>query len=516
MNPTPLPQLEAQLVEAARRLEQAATPRRRWWRHGWALLSIGIVTMGAGVAAARVAHVGPFGYLDRFEGGNPKLRATAVASVQAPGDEPTWRAVATINHLGQLCITGGPRDERTNPDAKPTATNLNNPPAASTTCADSDEIAQTLVDPGWPGASFASGAPLDGSISDNGNVFRRTKSGKMVPVGPRTPTTRMLVYAARSADAPAPVVQWNGTRTPMQRSATQLLLKVDHRPQGLSAADLAKVRSYPDEIPIVLWAAELPVHAEQELPQVVYPGELPPHGIADNTIEVLTIKAMDQLLQQGRRDGWKYVRHIDRAPTPVRHASADQRRLFAAAARVRHPADAIPARLQSEELLHFRAAFGDARRLTIAGGGLAGPVWFVPGAMPEEMAITSLEDATCLAGEPILGQCKFGAHRWKRPLVEAITRTRGLPKGESLVWALTPPGTTRVDVLGPRDRVEHLDPAELIAIRRPQADRITRLVFRRAAGDETVRVQWPKPLGKQRFPGARLEMRRDSEGSYTG
>ncbi len=194
-----LPELERELHGAAQRLDASGCPRRAVVRAGCtagALFGVILATTGVGAAAARVAHLGPFEYLDGLGRQNPKLAAASTITVDPGGETPAWKAIAYLNRINQLCITGGARDPRTNPNMRPTEQNLNNPPISGTTCADSDEIAQSLVDPNRPGATFAANSPLDGSPEIN--MCKDDGHGKCIPYSTDYPT-RMLVYAAAPA-----------------------------------------------------------------------------------------------------------------------------------------------------------------------------------------------------------------------------------------------------------------------------------------------------------------------------
>jgi hypothetical protein len=514
MTPTPLPDLEAQLVDAARRMERAAAPRRRWWRHGWAVMSVVLVTAGAGVAVARVAHLGPFSYLDRFGASNPKLAAASVIDVEPAGPEPAWKAVALINKIGQVCITGGPRDPRTNPSARPTEKNLNNPPAAGLTCADSDEIAQTLVDPDWPGATFAGSTALDGS--PDVNQGRMDSKGRFVPLSRDYPT-RALVYAIAPKGL-TPVVRWgaSGTPTPMVPSAEHLRLRVDKSPEGLSSAEYRLVSTYPDEIDIVLWAAPTDYPRGVTQAQVAFPAELAPHGVDDATVEMISVDDLMRLDREGRASGWKYQRGIRRDPVPVKREAAAQRAKIAAFARPRTAADDVPAKYRPKFYSEFqRVQYAASRRLSIAGGGVP-RAWLAPGGLtPDREFGDQPGDLTCPLGPRILGDCKHGAVNWKHPLVEAVSCSRAFQPGESFVWALSPPGATRIELVHGGRPAERLAAAELVALRRDRAAQPTAIRWVIPDGKTTtVRVPWPK-TGAARCgskPPAWSSLRRDSVG----
>lgn len=513
MSHTPLPDLERELHAAARRLERAA-PRRAWSRHAWAIFSIAALTTGAGVAYARVAHVGPFAYLDRIAGDNPKLAPASTVQVEAPGTAPAWRSVAFVNRVGDLCITGGRRDLRTNPAAPPTERNPNNPPATSMLCAGSDEIAQTLVDPDWPGATFANTASLDGS-PDLG-MFRTDAKGRVVPVSRDMPT-RLLVYAAAPAGV-TPVVRWDGRgkRIEMHRSAGHLTMTVDKSRAGLSSAEYARVSTYPDRIDIVLWAAEVSIPRGVMHPQVAQSVDFPGHRVDDSTVELLTDDALTKLAQHERHNSRARVRGISRDPLPVARESAAQRAKIAAFARTRTAGDAVPASVRPRAFTEFqRVQYGASRRLTIAGGGVT-RAWVIPGALrPQEEEPGRPSDLTCLAGATIFGDCKYATSAWRRPMVEAVSCSRGFAPGESFVWALSPPGATQIQLRDARGSIERLRPAELVALRRDRAAQpvAIRWVLRGAAPID-VRVPWPKsgPARCGSEPPAWTSLRRDSAG----
>lgn len=514
-SPTPLPKLEAQLVDAARRLdastEGAAAPRRRWWRHGWTLLTLAVVGLGTGVAVARVAEIGPFAYLGRYTERNPKLAPTSVITVEPAGTAPAWQARAHVDGLGQLCITGGPRDIRTNPDPKPVNGKRNDPPSAGMTCADSDEIAQRLVDPNWPGATFSSNVPLDGRLNNNGVFVVKTKDGWKTG-----PPTRILVYTVAAAGL-TPVVRWGatGAAIPMQRSEEQIRFVVDKRPDGLNAVERRQVASYPDTLDIALWAAEVQVPRGVDHPQVLFPSEFVPHGVDDATVEVAGLADVRKLVREGREQGWKYRRHISRDAAPVRSETASQRRRIAAFARPRTSRDTVPRRFRTEAQAGQRVQYAASRRLSIAGGGVPA-AWLVPGGIPETLPWPMEDDRTCLLGSPLFGQCKGKPRAVRKPIVETVVCARSLnDERRTLVWALSPPGADRVIVSGPGTRRQQFDAAELIAVRRPLDQRISSLTWTSPDGRPvTVKAPWPKrtPRCGNRSPGW-SEYRLDSDGS---
>lgn len=514
MNSTPLPDLERELHAAARRLDRTA-PRRAWWRHSWALLSIAVVGVGAGVAVARVAHVGPFAYLDRFGDYNPKLAATQMIEVEAPGAEPAWRAVAFLNKIGQFCITGGPRDPRTDPTTPRPEHRRSAPPSAGVNCAGNTEIAQLLVDPRRPGATFAGNTALNGS--PDVHTFRAAGPGKPVERLSDDFPTRMLVYAAAPAGL-TPVVRWgaNGEPISMRPSGKRLRVRVDKSADGLSSREHEIVRSFPDEIDVVLWAAETPIPKGVSEAQVVMHGGVPPHGVDDRTIEVLSVDEIVRMDRAARARGWRYRRGISRDPAPVARESSAQRARVAAFARPRSGADAVPSAVRPAMYREFhRVQYGASRRLTISGGGVAN-AWVVPGGLlPESELPGRPGDLTCFVGAPILGDCKYGAGQWKRPVVEAVSCSRGFAPGESFVWALSPPGASRVELLRGRTVRQRLSAAELVALRRSRATQPTAIRWVMRQGPAiTVRVPWattgPARCGTK--PPAWTSLRRDSVG----
>lgn len=519
-SPTPLPDLETQLVDAARRLdaaEEATAPRRRWWRHGWSLLTIAVVGLGTGVAVARVAEVGPFSYMNSFPSENPRLAPTDVITVQPAGDSPAWQARASINGLGQICLTGGRRDPRTNPDAKPTRSAPNYAPQNGLTCADNEEVAQMLVDPSWPGATFAVNTPLDGSLTPNVCTMNlkthrceRDKAGF---------ATRMLVYGITSADGPTPVVRWGAKGAPfaMQPSKQRLRMRVDHSPLGLSKAEQRIVAGYPEYIDLVLWAADVKIPDGVEQSQAVLPYELIPHGVDDATIEMLSADELTALDRRGRREGWKYTRHIDRDARPVKGTNAAQRRWIAAFSRPRRSGDSVPRRLRTDQTARQRLQFGAARKLDVVGGGVV-DVWIAPGAMPEDTDARRQGDMLCLLGARVFSNCKFGQSRWTRPFVEAVACATGEDGSfVTLVWALTPPGAKQAVLTDAAGGTESLAAGELLAVRRAAAARIEAVTWLDAKGAKTrVAVPWPKGKPARCGPSkpAGTITRKDNAGSY--
>lgn len=507
-SPTPLPELETQLVDAARRLDSAeagASPRRRWWRHGWSLVAIALAGIGTSVAVARVAEVGPFAYLGRYTGMNPKLAPTSVITVQPAGLEPAWQARAHLDRLGQLCITGGSRDLRTNPDPRPVNGKRNDPPPFGSMCADSDEIAQMLVDPDWPGSTFAGSAFLDGRVPNTGRA----------PEGDDRPT-RVLVYGVAAAGV-RPVAQWvsGGPAHELRPSNTHLRMTVDKSPRGLDARERHLVASYPDELDLTLWAAELEIPPGVENPQVIFPSEFAPHGVPDGTIELAGIADIRRLIRENKAKGWKYQRHIGREAPPVEGETASQRKRIAAFARARTGRDAVPQRFRSERHAWERVQYAASRRLSIAGGGIDA-AWVAPGGAPESLPFPVGQDRVCILGASILGQCKGKPRNPKRPIVETVLCSPSLNRTrEHLVWALSPPGASRVTVTGPGVRAETIDAAELIAVRRPRGERVASLTWTWPSGrDLAVRAPWPKrtPRCGNTSPGW-SEYRLDSDGS---
>lgn len=494
---TPLPELERELVAAARRIEKAPAARRRAWLHGWTLVSILLATTGvAGVAVARVAEVGPFAYLGRFGADNPKTAPVAAITVQPAGAEPAWQAIAVVDKLGRLCFTGGPRDPRTSPKTGPTERDLNNPPQAGYTCSDdSDEAAETLVDPDYPGATFGGSSPFNGSPDAGRGAVGA--DGKFRSVPQSNPTTKLVVYAVAPADLGTVAARWStgGEPIPMQRSKGHLRLKVDKSPEGLDPDEQAQVARYPDTLDLVLWAAVVDIPEGVKQPQVSFPAELPPHGVPDNVVELLDGNDMTRLYEEGKKSGFRYDRGITREPAPVKRESAAERKTIGAFARPHSESDDVP----TAERPHFlaernRVQYGASRKLSITGGGLDGEVWLVPGALREEAQLGGgPTEVVCTLGPAILGQCKYNVGRWKEPLVEAVTCAQSFATGETFVWALTPPRTKRIELLRDGAVPEELPLGELIALRRQYADQPTSIRWY-LEGDQqvTTKVPWAK------------------------
>ncbi|MBO9533860.1 MAG: hypothetical protein J7513_12895 [Solirubrobacteraceae bacterium] len=317
-----LPDLERELIAAAERLEPQRVRRRRPWTRGWVLFSALLATTGVGVATA-VTHFGPFSYLD---GDGPLRSAAATLVLQPGGDDAAFRVVAQIERDGKLCMTGGPRDPRTNPAATPTEGDSNNPPATVRTCLDPDEAAQTLVDPAYPGATFAGNAPLDGS--PDVNMFTEGPNGEMIPVSDDLPT-RMLVYALAPRGL-TPMVRWGTDGAPQKMQAAEHYLRfhVNKSPDGLSKADARLIATFPDSVDLVLWAADvaIPKGPLTFRAQVAFPAELPPHGVPDGTIELLTPDEMNRIIRAGRKTGWKYEPGISRGTPATTPADGEQAR----------------------------------------------------------------------------------------------------------------------------------------------------------------------------------------------
>lgn len=528
MSTTPLPDLERELVAAARRLD-AAAPRRRWWLHGWALIAVVFTTAGVGVSAAQVAGLDPFAYLTgNMSTAYPKMAPTVSIAVGDDAREPRWQARAYVTKIGQVCITGGRADTRTNPSAKPTDANLNNPPTSGTTCTNSEEAAELLVDPDVRGSTFASGIATAGQRRTPQRVrkSRRRLTGKtpLLPVGGLTRPTRYLVYALAVDGAPEPRVRWGdaGAVTPMRRSAETMTVKVDRSPDGLSAAGQAKVASYPAELTLRLWAAEIPVPADPRptakgsfgfFPQVIGP-EVPRPG-DDAIVELLPVDDMIRRVEDAERRGMKRFSHITRFEKPVPGPTTRAVKWVAALARPRRAADAIPEREIDDLMRRQRIQPAASRRPTSAGDDL-GPSWIVPGGGPVFLPDRQANDALCIVGPPVLEGCKQGTRRWRRPLVEAVVCSHNLDPKDSVVWAFTPPGAATVDVVGPGAARLRLPARELITLRRPQGERIRTLIWRWRSGKVMpVRVPWPTErnqrcgFGKDQWSN----LRRDSEGS---
>ncbi len=302
----------------------------------------------------------------------------------------------------------------------------------------------------------------------------------------------------------------------MKASAEHLRMTVDKSPEGLSKDEFALVSSYPDTIDIVLWAAEVPIPKGVTESQVLTPWELPPHGVDDATVEMLAGDEMTRLFEEGRRSGWKIQRGISRDPVPVKSETASQRARIAAFARPRTGADDVPPGKAPTFYTEFqRVQFKASRKLTIAGGGVP-QAWLVPGGRrPEEQFGDYPNDLTCFVGDKLLGDCKSAAERWKQPMVEAVSCASMFKAGESFVWALSPPGATRIELLRGGSVAASLPVAELVALRRPRAaqpDAIRWVMAKGAA--ETVRVPWPKtgPARCGSKPPAWKLLRRDSFG----
>ncbi len=134
-------------------------------------------------------------------------------------------------------------------------------------------------------------------------------------------------------------------------------------------------------------------------------------------------KDIDRLVAEAKRRGWTYPRGISRDDPPVARFSAAQRRWIGAFARPRTSADAVPARLRSDQASHERFGYPVSRKLRVVGGGLR-EVWMAPGGVTQDRPRTEQTDLICFLGSPLLTQCKFGQHRWRRPLVELVSCTQ--------------------------------------------------------------------------------------------
>lgn len=498
MTGTPLPDLERQLIDAAARLEATAAPRRRRrrWPHGWALLSIAVVTAGAGVAVARVTHTGPFQYLSGVTDERTKRFApTSEVLLQDRPTEPTWQARAFVNRIGQLCMTGGPRDPRTNPPTSP-RTEAENPPQVGLFCADNEEVAEALVDPQRPGASVASSAPLDGSLNGNRLIQDPKNPRRFIPDPSQRPATRFLAMAVREAGAPAPVVRWvsGGEAFPMRRANRELLLQIDHSPLGLDRREQRKIATYPQSLRLALWAAEVPVPRGATFPQVIDGAEFGPPRTDDATIELAGADDIDRIIRHANRVGWKYQRHISRDALPVRGTRPAQRRWIAAFSRARRRHDELPRSLQRDRNGDQRIGFASVRRLSVTGGGLQ-RAWVAPGGMRKNSLAddNDLDDRICLFGNPVFGsQCRTGAGKWKGPFAEQVLCRPSFGPGGALLFAFTPTGARSVRLVERDGTQRRLPLAELVALRRPRA-RMPRAIAWTMTDGRTLSARTPQP-----------------------
>ncbi|MDO9353796.1 MAG: hypothetical protein Q7T55_08875 [Solirubrobacteraceae bacterium] len=549
MSTPPLPQLERELAAAARRLDLAAVPKRRRWLHGWTLVAVVVASSGVGVAAAQVGGLDPFAYLN----GGPRSSQSKAGPVEAiavqdDGREPAWQARAYFATNGHLCITGGPADQRTTPDATPAPfgrassggvgrsalpgregtsggnrtapapmpVDRNEPPYAGMTCSGTDSVAQLLVDPKFPGATFSGSNALNGH-PDTGTVMWSTDAdGKRRKVRIATvglvDATRLLVYAVAVDGGPEPKVRFGATGPlqSMRASERTLRMTVDKSSQGLSDEDRRTVEGFPGEVALRLWAGVLEVPKGTRLPQTMVP-----ERATEAEAGIIELLPADEAIARYDAEvarGKERQRGIERFPKPVSGVTAATKRWVSAYSRPHAGVDAVPERLVDDMLRRQRVGVADARRLTIAGGGLQGkPVWVALGGYG-----TGRSSGVCLVGAPVLGQCKIGTRRWKQPLVEAIVCSPRLDPKVSLVWGFAPRGTIGLEVVEPDGRRQSLPAREFVAIRRPQGERIQALVWRLSSGrDVRVRVPWPKAKDARCGPGkvAWTDLRRDNQGA---
>lgn len=501
MSTNPLPELEQQLVAAARRLDAAASlgaaaaPRRSWWRHGSGLALVVVATLGVGVATAQVAGLTPFSYLSGTDE-NPQLAPKDDAhelTVDAGGDEPRWQARAVIGSAGQLCITGGPRDLRTTPGRRATSA-ADSPPHAGTTCLKSDETAKLLVDTDYPGATVAAHGVLEGKAFE---------------------PTRVLVYAVTDAQAAAPRVRWGrtGELHPMRGSRDRMQLEVDRSPDGLDAEGQQIVASYPATISLRLWAAELDVPAGAKMPQVHSPDLPNSQPTNDTIVEIVGSDELVAMIQAAEKDGVKPNRRAERFPKPVDGPNDVARKMIAAFARDRTADDAVPDAKLTDMLRRQRVQPHASRKLTL-GGDETGDIWLLPGGLDP---VHEYGDPTiCFVGFRFsAGQCRQVAEGWSEPLVETIYCSPGIPVGRTVVWALSPPDAATVELHGPGARVEEHPARELILFTRPDGERIERLVWK-SAGKTVGSTKAPIPNHGGHACGTSGKqwkvLRKDSEG----
>lgn len=514
MSHTPLPHLHDQLVAAARALDAATAPRRRP-RRRWAALGVIVALSGTGVAVARVAQIGPFAYLDRFGETIPTLRPQEAITIESGDDTPRWLARAFTNQHGDVCLTGGPRDPRS--DVKPSSPAASNPPASGVMCTSTDELAPALIDKSWGIGLVAAKTDLNGSL--NGNAARRNASGMLVRVG--EPPTRTLVFAFAPVDFNPPVVRvgLRGEAQRMRPSEEVLTVKVNRSPQGLDARERKLVAQFPERLTLRLWAAEvaIPRMADGflELPEPVA------YQQADNTSPTIQLLTGAEMRTRSTRDRERATRRyeITRDPAPVRGASTSAKRWIAAFARPRRDSDAVRGKL-SMELRSQRAQPTQARRLSTTGNVAGARYWILPGASGNPFAPQDM-DAVCILGvgeNPIsrphgtpVSVCKLNSARWKVPFAETIACSPELAAGEALVWALAPPGTRSVEVFGPDGKRTTYKAGELLILRQSRAALPARLRWLRSAG-AALTQKVPRPSLRRRCR-ERTTLIRDSTGA---
>lgn len=502
---TRLPDLERSLIEAASRLDGEAPATvtepahgptglgARWRRlsrrgHVMGVLAGGLVLGAVATGSAQVAGLDPFGYLDRFARTDSNLAPregpnSIVELAGAPGAARAWLARAYVTRDGHLCVTGG--RAQTNESVTD----------GGMSCADSDEVAQSLLDPQLAGRTFTSHTVVLGTQAHP----RRAVVYGVVPDGAAGFEVATQVGAGASAVSAQP-------------AAGVLRFPVDKTSKGLSPAGYALVKSFPDDLTLRLYAVEVDLPAD-----VTASGDLIVHEEPTTDEQApARLLAMDFSRWERTHSTRGPAREAltERVPEPVEGATAMQRSQFPFLVRPRARGDRLPARLLTRTLKRYKAQPAAARRLAVTGQDAAtiGPVWAVPGGSPESTgSVQRFDSMLCLAGATAVEGCEALARR--HPMtkaLEAVTCAPGLPHDRFLVWGLAPAGATRARVDFADGTSTTLKVRDLLVLVRPKtAPRVASVTWTGPKLSKREKTKFPKDSATARCAGAR-----GPEGTY--
>ncbi|MDO9356211.1 MAG: hypothetical protein Q7T55_21110 [Solirubrobacteraceae bacterium] len=455
--------------------------RSRWRHlsrrgHVAGVLAGGLVLGAVATGSAQVAGLDPFGYL--AGGGHtdrdlqPRGGPDSLVEFTSPPSSPiAWKVRVYVARNGHLCMNGG--------RARPGDPN----PGYSLSCSDSDEVAQSLLDPKLAGRTLTTNTVIGGSQ--------------------RHPKTT-LVFGVVADGAPgfdvgtAPEAEG----TPSTQATGQLKLPIDRTARGLSAEGAALVKTFPAELTLRVHAAVVDLS-----PEVTESGDLIVHEEPSADGERARLLAMDFVRWQKTHSAKGPAREqlTDRLPDPVSGATSLMKRLVPAFARRKTGVDPLPKRLVDRELRRYAAQPGGARRLRVSGEGAGlGTVWAVPGGMAVDgVPRDRFDGVLCLAGAlPQRGCHPLTKARPMLPALEAVTCARGLPHDRFLVWAFVPAGATRATVRYAGGATRTFRARDLLVLLRPKsAPRVTAVEWTGPKLERRERTKYPSNSATARCAG---------------